>query len=48
MKSNGSWPCPLLRFGRVATASRTSRVAAWLFVPYTLWVGFASALNFAI
>lgn len=32
----------------IATASRTSRVAAWLFVPYALWVGFATALNFAI
>jgi benzodiazapine receptor len=32
----------------IATASGTSRVAAWLFVPYALWVGFATALNFAI
>ena len=32
----------------IATANGTSRVAAWLFVPYALWVGFATALNFAI
>ena len=32
----------------IATASGPSRVAAWLFVPYALWVGFATALNFAI
>lgn len=28
--------------------ARTDRVAAALWVPYTLWVSFASALNFAI
>lgn len=27
---------------------RSSRLAGWLFVPYLLWVSFASALNFAI
>lgn len=32
----------------IATANGPSRVAAWLFVPYALWVGFATALNFAI
>jgi len=32
----------------IAAANGTSRVAAWLFVPYALWVGFATALNFAI
>ncbi|MGZ8485613.1 MAG: TspO/MBR family protein [Candidatus Binatia bacterium] len=32
----------------IATARSTSRFAAWLFVPYALWVGFATALNFAI
>lgn len=29
-------------------ARRYSVAAAWLFVPYALWVGFAAALNFAI
>lgn len=28
--------------------SRVSTVAAWLMVPYILWVSFASALNFTI
>jgi len=32
----------------IATAHGASPVAAWLFVPYALWVGFAAALNFAI
>lgn len=32
----------------IASANPISRVAAWLFVPYALWVGFATALNFAI
>ena len=32
----------------IASAGKISRVAAWLFVPYALWVGFATALNFAI
>ncbi len=32
----------------IASAANISRVAAWLFVPYALWVGFATALNFAI
>jgi translocator protein len=32
----------------IAAASQTNRMAALLFVPYALWVGFASALNFAI
>ncbi|HSK31739.1 MAG TPA: TspO/MBR family protein, partial [Candidatus Limnocylindria bacterium] len=32
----------------IAAARQTNRMAALLFVPYALWVGFASALNFAI
>jgi len=32
----------------IASAGKISRVAAWLFVPYALWVGFATALNFSI
>jgi len=32
----------------IAAAAPVSAVAAWLFVPYSLWVGFASALNLAI
>jgi tryptophan-rich sensory protein len=32
----------------IALAWRVDRVAAWLFVPYVAWVGFATALNFAI
>ena len=32
----------------IASAHRISRIAAWLFLPYALWVGFATALNFAI
>ena len=32
----------------IASANKISQVAAWLFVPYALWVGFATALNFAI
>lgn len=32
----------------IGTARGPSRVAAWLFIPYALWVGFATALNFAI
>jgi len=32
----------------IASANKISQVAAWLFVPYALWVGFAAALNFAI
>jgi tryptophan-rich sensory protein len=34
--------------GFIATAWRQDRVAAWLFVPYALWVAFASALNGSI
>ena len=29
----------------IATAWRQDRVAAWLFVPYAVWVAFASVLN---
>jgi tryptophan-rich sensory protein len=32
----------------IATAWRQDRVAAWLFVPYAAWVGFASLLNGSI
>jgi len=32
----------------IAQSSRSDRVAAWLFVPYGLWVGFAALLNVAI
>ncbi|HET9915632.1 MAG TPA: TspO/MBR family protein [Candidatus Binatia bacterium] len=32
----------------IASAGKISRVAASLFVPYALWVGFATALNFSI
>lgn len=32
----------------VVIARRHSRLASWLFVPYAAWVGFATALNFAI
>jgi tryptophan-rich sensory protein len=32
----------------IATAWRKDRPAAWMFVPYAAWVGFASALNAAI
>jgi tryptophan-rich sensory protein len=32
----------------IYTARRYSTVAAWLFTPYALWVGFAAALNFAL
>ena len=32
----------------IASARKVSRAAAWMFVPYALWVAFASALNFAI
>jgi tryptophan-rich sensory protein len=32
----------------IASSKNISRIAAWLFVPSALWVGFATALNFAI
>jgi tryptophan-rich sensory protein len=32
----------------VGTAWRTDRLSAWLFVPYGLWVAFATTLNAAI
>jgi translocator protein len=32
----------------IAVARRHSTLASWLFVPYALWVGFATALNYAI
>ena len=32
----------------IATSWRSDRLSAWLFVPYALWVAFASTLNLAI
>jgi translocator protein len=32
----------------IVVAQKTSTLARWLFVPYALWVAFATALNFAI
>ncbi len=32
----------------IATSWREDRMAAWLFVPYAAWVGFASVLNGSI
>lgn len=32
----------------IAASWRPDRVSAWLFVPYALWVAFASTLNLAI
>ena len=32
----------------IAAFRKVSGVAAWLLVPYLLWVGFAAALNFAL
>ncbi len=32
----------------IAAFRRVSRAAAWLLVPYLLWVGYAAALNLAI
>ncbi|MGE0260997.1 MAG: TspO/MBR family protein [Alphaproteobacteria bacterium] len=32
----------------IVAARRFSPAAAWLFLPYALWVGFAAALNFEI
>ncbi len=34
--------------GFILSIRKTSPAAAWLFFPYALWVGFASALNFTI
>jgi tryptophan-rich sensory protein len=34
--------------GFIATAWRLDRVAAWLFVPYAVWVAFASVLSGSI
>jgi translocator protein len=38
----------LLILAFIFVARRHSRLASWLFVPYAAWVGFASALNYAI
>ncbi|MBN8957374.1 MAG: tryptophan-rich sensory protein [Rhizobiales bacterium] len=35
-------------FAFIATAWRKDRPAAWMFVPYAVWVAFASALNASI
>lgn len=32
----------------IATARGYSKLASWLFVPYALWVSFATALNFTL
>ena len=32
----------------ITTSGRQDRLAAWLFVPYAVWVAFASALNASI
>lgn len=37
-----------LIIGFIATASKRDKIAAWLFIPYAAWVGFASVLNGAI
>jgi benzodiazapine receptor len=39
---------PILIAAFIAGAHRVSAVAAWLFIPYLLWVGFAAALNAAV
>lgn len=37
-----------LILGFIWQSWRADRVSAWLFVPYALWVGFASSLNLAV
>ena len=37
-----------LIIGFIVTTWRSDRVSSWLFVPYALWVAFASTLNLAI
>lgn len=37
-----------MTLGFIATAWRLDRPAAWLFVPYAAWVGFATLLNGSI
>lgn len=32
----------------IVTFARHSRSAAWLLVPYLLWISFAAALNYAV
>lgn len=34
--------------GFIVLSRRIDRLAAWLFAPYALWVGFATLLNFSI
>jgi tryptophan-rich sensory protein len=38
----------VLIIGFIVTTWRSDRVSSWLFVPYALWVAFASSLNLAI
>lgn len=38
----------VLIVGFIALSWRKDRVSAWLFVPYALWVAFASSLNLSI
>jgi tryptophan-rich sensory protein len=38
----------LLLLGTVLSFRKVSPVAAWLLVPYLLWVGFATALTYAL
>ena len=37
-----------MTLGFIATTWRLDRAAAWLFVPYAAWVGFATLLNGSI
>ncbi|KPF80312.1 hypothetical protein IP88_00575 [alpha proteobacterium AAP81b] len=38
----------LLAIATTFAFARVSRIAAWLLVPYMLWLGFAAALNFDV
>jgi benzodiazapine receptor len=38
----------LLILAFIAASWKADRVSAWLFVPYALWVAFASTLNLSI
>lgn len=38
----------LMIVGFIVTVRNSSRLAAWLFVPYLAWATFAGALNFAV
>jgi len=41
-------PLVVVNLAFIATSWRRDRVAAWLFVPYALWAGFAALLNASI